>query len=176
MCGRCHVWLLLTPWSGAHQAPVCGIFQARILEWVVISFSRFLFITNLQMTFSPCNHIAMYQMLFSASTEMISFSLNVVNYKYFLMWNSAFIPSRVDCRDGHNFSLLHTTIFCVVLRYSSSHKQVEFILPSLNLGRCCGLLLSIEAVEMTACQFQASGGLAASTPTSSLGALLLSYE
>ena len=28
------------PWSVAHQAPVCGILQARILKWVAISFSR----------------------------------------------------------------------------------------------------------------------------------------
>ena len=31
----------VTPWTGAHQAPsVHGIFQARILEWIAISFSR----------------------------------------------------------------------------------------------------------------------------------------
>ena len=30
-----------TPWTEAHQAPLAhGIFQARIWEWVVISFSR----------------------------------------------------------------------------------------------------------------------------------------
>jgi len=30
-----------TPWTVACQAPsVCGIFQARIQEWVTISFSR----------------------------------------------------------------------------------------------------------------------------------------
>ena len=34
------VWLFATPWTVAPQAPVCGIFQARILEWVAISFSR----------------------------------------------------------------------------------------------------------------------------------------
>ena len=35
------VQLFVTPWTVAHQAPlVCGIFQARILEWVAISFSR----------------------------------------------------------------------------------------------------------------------------------------
>ena len=30
----------VTPWTVAHQAPVYGILQARILEWVAISFSR----------------------------------------------------------------------------------------------------------------------------------------
>ena len=37
------VQLFATPWSVAHQAlgqPVDGILQARILEWVAISFSR----------------------------------------------------------------------------------------------------------------------------------------
>ena len=29
-----------TPWTVAHQAPVYGIFQARILEWVVMTFFR----------------------------------------------------------------------------------------------------------------------------------------
>ena len=31
---------LVTPWTVARQAPVHGILQARILEWVAISFSR----------------------------------------------------------------------------------------------------------------------------------------
>jgi len=31
----------LTPWTGSHQAPLSmGISQARLLEWVAISFSR----------------------------------------------------------------------------------------------------------------------------------------
>ena len=35
------VWLYVTPWAVSHQVPsVHGILQARILEWVVISFSR----------------------------------------------------------------------------------------------------------------------------------------
>ena len=34
------VWLLVTPWTAAHQAPLfMGFFQARILEWVAIDFS-----------------------------------------------------------------------------------------------------------------------------------------
>ena len=35
-----HVWLFSNSWTAAHQAPVYGVFQARILEWVAISFSR----------------------------------------------------------------------------------------------------------------------------------------
>ena len=36
-----HVWLFATPWTVAYQAPLSmGFFQARILEWVAISFSR----------------------------------------------------------------------------------------------------------------------------------------
>ena len=35
------VWLFATPWTVAHQAPLCmRFFQARILEWVAIFFSR----------------------------------------------------------------------------------------------------------------------------------------
>ena len=35
------VWLFVTPWTIAHQAPLSmGIPQARILEWVAISSSR----------------------------------------------------------------------------------------------------------------------------------------
>ena len=34
-----HVQLFATPWTVAHQAPP-SILQARILEWVAISFSR----------------------------------------------------------------------------------------------------------------------------------------
>ena len=38
---RAHVWLSATPWTVAHQVPLLStVFQARILEWVAISFSR----------------------------------------------------------------------------------------------------------------------------------------
>ena len=30
----------VTPWTAAHQAPLHGIFQARVLEWVAIAFSE----------------------------------------------------------------------------------------------------------------------------------------
>ena len=36
------VRLLATPWTAAHQAPVHGIFQARVLEWGAIAFSDML--------------------------------------------------------------------------------------------------------------------------------------
>ena len=36
-----HVWLFVTPWTcGPPSSSIHGIFQARILEWVAISFSR----------------------------------------------------------------------------------------------------------------------------------------
>ena len=36
-----HVWLFVFPWTVAHQTPlVRGNFQARILEWVAISYSK----------------------------------------------------------------------------------------------------------------------------------------
>ena len=34
------VRLLATPWTAAHQAPVPGICQTRVLEWVASAFSR----------------------------------------------------------------------------------------------------------------------------------------
>ena len=43
MCAQSlsHVWLFVFPWTAAHQAPiVCGNFQAGILEWVAVSFSK----------------------------------------------------------------------------------------------------------------------------------------
>ena len=33
------VWLFVTPWTTAQQAPVHGTFQARVLAWLAISFS-----------------------------------------------------------------------------------------------------------------------------------------
>ena len=40
----CCVWLFVTPWTVAYQAPPWDeegkIFQARVLEWIAISFSR----------------------------------------------------------------------------------------------------------------------------------------
>ena len=42
----CCVQLFATPWTVAYQAPpsVHGIFQARVLEWVAISFSKGIFL------------------------------------------------------------------------------------------------------------------------------------
>ena len=34
------VWLFVTPWAVAHQAPLYEILQANILEWVTIPFSK----------------------------------------------------------------------------------------------------------------------------------------
>ena len=34
------VQFLATPWTVAHQAPLHGVFQARIVGWVAISSSR----------------------------------------------------------------------------------------------------------------------------------------
>ena len=40
-CVLSHVWLVVITWTVAHQAPpVHGIFWARILGWVAISFSK----------------------------------------------------------------------------------------------------------------------------------------
>ena len=39
-CMLIHVWLLATSWTVARQTPVHGIFQARVLGGVAISFSR----------------------------------------------------------------------------------------------------------------------------------------
>ena len=39
-CLLSHAWFFVTLLTVAHQAPVHGIFQARTLEWVAISFSR----------------------------------------------------------------------------------------------------------------------------------------
>ena len=35
-----HVWLFVTLWTVAHQAPLHGILQARILEWVAMPSSE----------------------------------------------------------------------------------------------------------------------------------------
>ena len=35
-----HVWLFVTPWTVAHQAPPAVEFSRQVLEWVAISFSR----------------------------------------------------------------------------------------------------------------------------------------
>ena len=43
MCAQplSHVWLFVFPRTVAHQAPIVrGNFQARILEWVAVSFSK----------------------------------------------------------------------------------------------------------------------------------------
>ena len=42
-----HIWLFATPWTVACQAPVSvGFLQARVLDWVAISFSKGIFPTQ----------------------------------------------------------------------------------------------------------------------------------
>ena len=46
-CVLHHVWLFVTPWSVAHQAPLSMvILQVRIREWVAISYHRGIFLTQ----------------------------------------------------------------------------------------------------------------------------------
>ena len=41
VCAFSHIWLFATPWTVAHQGPLSmGFFQARILQWDTISYSR----------------------------------------------------------------------------------------------------------------------------------------
>ena len=35
-----YVWLFVAPWTVDCQAPIHGIFQARILEWLAIFYSK----------------------------------------------------------------------------------------------------------------------------------------
>ena len=51
------VQFFTTPWTVAHQAPVHGVSQARILEWVAISFSRSLFKFMSIESVMPSNHL-----------------------------------------------------------------------------------------------------------------------
>ena len=51
VCTLCWVWLFATPWTVACQAPLSMRFpQAKILEWVAISFSRASFRTGIKTT------------------------------------------------------------------------------------------------------------------------------
>ena len=68
-----HVRLFATPWTVAHQAnSIHGSFQARVQEWVAISFSRGIFLTQgLNLGLPHCR-----QMLYHLSHQFISSCLN----------------------------------------------------------------------------------------------------
>ena len=46
-----HVWLCAAPWIAAYQAP--PVLQARMLEWVAISFSKFIWVSSKHHYLSP---------------------------------------------------------------------------------------------------------------------------
>ena len=47
VCVFSHVRLFVTPWTIAHQVLLSmGVLQARILEWIAISYSRGIFLTQ----------------------------------------------------------------------------------------------------------------------------------
>ena len=103
------MWLFVTPWTEACQAPfVHGIFQARILEWVVISLSMwrkpFPFTSvdrhhqNLLRTWTKQNDEGRENSLFFLPhPQLVLFlwkSLTHLLYKLQISWNSSilFLP------------------------------------------------------------------------------------
>ena len=66
------VQFFTTPWTVAHQAPVHGVSQARILEWVAISFSRSLFKFMSIESVMPSNHLIFCHPLLDLPSIFIS--------------------------------------------------------------------------------------------------------
>ena len=66
-----HVRLFATQWTVAHQAPMSmGFFQARILEWVAIFFSRASSLPRDQTRISCISCIGRQILYHSANTEI----------------------------------------------------------------------------------------------------------
>ena len=83
-----HVWLCATPWVVACQAPLSmGILQARILEWVAVSFSRGfaqprdqIWVTSLQADSLPAELPGKPSVQVSSFTQLCPTPSNPVDY------------------------------------------------------------------------------------------------
>ena len=83
-----HVWLCATPWVVPRQAPLSmGILQARILEWVAVSFSRGfaqprdqIWVTSLQADSLPAELPGKPSVQVSPFTQLCQTPSNPVDY------------------------------------------------------------------------------------------------
>ena len=78
LCVLSHVQLFAAPWTVAFQDPVHGIFQARILAWGVIYYSRGSFPPKCSMTY-PSSPLQSYPLLSAPThyTYTLSFSVPI---------------------------------------------------------------------------------------------------
>ena len=76
-----HAWLFVTPWTVAHQAPLTvGFSQARILEWVAISFSQDLPDTGIEPTYLVSPTLQANSLLLSYQERPVRGITNVYAY------------------------------------------------------------------------------------------------
>ena len=80
-----HVWLLATLWTTARQAPLYGIFQARMLEWVAIFSSRG--------SFQPMDQIYVSCVSCIASGYLAAREAHVCLYMYVFPGKGSDLPS-----------------------------------------------------------------------------------
>ena len=82
----CHAQLFATLWTIAHRVPLHGIFQARILEWLAISYSR---VESLIQGFNQC---LLYLLHWQAHSFPLCHIVNVqssLSAYYFLLVKSS---------------------------------------------------------------------------------------
>ena len=95
-----HMLSHVIPWNSACQTPVHGLFQARILEWVAISFSISLFLSSFQ--FLKASLISSERKIFTNKT-IYGFNYSFINIS--TCWNSVICQDWVfrykQERNGH---------------------------------------------------------------------------
>ena len=147
-------WRFVTLWTVACQdPPSMGFFQARILEWVAVSFSRGIFPTQ-GLNLGPLNWE--YGVLATGwpgkspllyfSTKQLSPS-NILDNMFilFIVW---FAQLEWNLHEG--FSSRFSTIICQMLTSSQSSDTVKVLVTQSCLTLCdsmdCGLPGSVHGI------------------------------
>ena len=125
LCVLGHVQLFAAPWTVAFQDPVHGIFQARILKWGAIYYSRGSFPPQCSMTY-PSSPLQSYPLLSAPThyTYTLSFSLfpsrlllhQELYTAFSLAWN--ILPEIFLC-----FSSLRWRLKCQFLNEDPVHSS-----------------------------------------------------
>ena len=82
------VWLSVTPWTAAHQAPIPEILQARVLVWVAIAFSN---AWKWKMKVKPLSHVPLLAIPWTAAHQAPP-SMGFSRQEY---WSRVPLPLRI---------------------------------------------------------------------------------
>ena len=118
------VRLFAAPWTVAHQTPpIHEIFQARVLEWVAISFSR---ASSRPRDRSRVSHTAGRHFTFTKATFLKLCSIKISSLKYYQLFHNSLSTDKNKSKTSPPADVQCTLEFLRLLR-SPAFKQFIYL-------------------------------------------------